>query len=230
LVDDHLAFTLSGSTAGYETSEVRSPFKSGCALAADAVCRSDALDAALFIGAKHNRAFSVLTSITLPGISAGLGGLVTSASNVLELTVLTGNGICSAVKADLSIPRLFDLKIGWIFHFTAAIGYAAANLAKSRLKVGVVRTIRPDIDIALKAEYSPKTFAIAAAIKVSRSAEFRCTFGQEGRTQLMTSFKPLDWLAVGLRSETSITHHFEPVSFGWSLHFTLPGPFTEEDL
>jgi hypothetical protein len=78
------------------------------------------------------------------------------------VTLLTGNGICAAVKADLSIPRLFDLKIGWIFHFTGAIGYAAATLAKSRLKVGVLRMIGPNVDIALKAEYSPKTFAIAA--------------------------------------------------------------------
>jgi hypothetical protein len=226
-IDGHASLTLSGSTPGHKTSEVRSPFKSGCAIAANAVYRSDAFDASLFLSAKHDPAFSLLTSIKLPALSASLGGVVTRTSNVLEGTILTASGLCAAVKADLSIPRLFDLKIGWIFRFTAMIGYASANFPKSQFKVGVVRTIRPDVDIALKAEYSPKKFAIAGAIKVSRRAEFRCTFGQDGRTQLMTNFEPLEWLAVSLRSETSITHHFDPVSFGWSLHFTLPDELPE---
>jgi len=218
--DDQFSLLVSGSTS--ERTSDLSAFKSGCKLSADARYSKQNMDLSLFLGAKHSKEFSVLTSVSLPTFSASLGGLLARNSNVMETSILFSNGLCGSLKTNFSIPSLIDLKIGWIFRFSTMIGYLTLDFWKKELKASAIKKMQSGVDVAVKTKWTSESFSVVGGLTVSKRTDFRWTIANDGTMQMRTKFKPVEWLSVSLRSAASVANRLDPVAFGWSLAFELP--------
>ena len=63
--------------------------------------------------------------------------------------------------------------------------------------------------------------SIEAGFIIPRNAKFTIKANNKGLINMETELKPRDWLTVYLRSQTSASNAFNPVTFGWSLGISL---------
>jgi hypothetical protein len=189
---------------------------------AKALYTSGPSDLSLFLGGSPSHSLVINTTLNSPIANTSLGCLIGHRSNVLDGAYLSATGWSASGRIDFYTGTLLRLQFGRLLSVSSVSSFLAMNLLKRSLKVAAVYRFNNRIQLAYRSHFSLQRTAIDFGIKVEAAGDFSMKVSVDGKSELMTRFRPIEWLEVTLKSATSFRTNFDPLTLEWSLRFILP--------
>lgn len=224
-VGRNLDFEAFLSTSQYTTKQIMSPFKVDCLASANATMHFPAIDLMFFIGAKKDKAISMLTTFKSPHISASFGSLITEKTNSLEIAAMSQFGPFASIRADIKLKAFQGFQIGWMYRTPSLTGFTKLEFVKRIWKGGFVRYLDNQTRIALTSEIRKDSAKVDIGVAVTKIAELKAKLSIDGTTEMQVRFRPNSIVDLTFKSKTSAKTKFEPVNFGFSMNVDIPERF-----